>query len=1152
MHFTRLRVSGFKSFVDPVELLIEPGITGIVGPNGCGKSNVVEALRWVMGETSAKSLRGDGMDDVIFGGTTSRPPRNVAEVVLHLDNFDRKAPAIFNDADELEISRRIERDAGSTYRVNGREVRARDVQLLFADLATGAHSTALVSQGRITAMIGAKPAERRVLLEEAAGIRGLHSRRHEAELRLRAADANLERLDDVVAALAGQYQGLQRQARQAARYRRLSEQIRRFESILLHHLWTAATENLDAARSRLAEIGATVVTRSTESASAATLQADAAAVLPALRRAEAEAAAALQHLQLAHRELDAEAERVTAAGEQSAQRLQQIAGDIEREKALEADATAALERLEKERDSLAAAQSDEAQLREAAAAELAQAAGAVEEREAALHAVTSRIAEVQARRDALDRRIEEIAGRIGRLDNRRQELETEHAARAERLADERELSAAAAAVEEAESAADKARETLESAEAMRTAAESEESATRSKAHEAEARRGGLAAELEALGKLLDRAAADAYPPVIDDVSVEAGFEAALGTALGDDLEAAVDPAAPVRWGTMPALEAPPLPEAVPPLARFVRAPAQLARRLATIGVVESAADGARLAASLLPGQRLVTRDGGLWRWDGFVVTAGAATAAATRLAQRNRLEEIRAELRAATAEAEKAGQLAESAAAARTEAAQGEREARDRVRETIARVGTAREAHARLVNARATAESQLTAVTEALRVAGAEREEAETELTATRASLDELEDPGVPQEEIGKLRLELAELRAHEAERRSAHDRLTSEAARRSERLLSLESEIESWRQRASGAAARLTDLASRRDETEAEQARLAARPGEIAEQRRVLLDRIAEAQARRNEAADRLAAGETAQAEADRTLRAAEAALAQCREDKVRAETLVEQAARECEAAEARIREKLDVVPDGVLEAAGVESADAVPDHESAGARVERLLRERDAMGPVNLRAEREAAQLKEQIDTLQTERDDLVAAIARLRQGIGALNREGRERLMAAFADVNRHFEELFARLFGGGSAHLALTEADDPLEAGLEIMASPPGKKLTTMSLLSGGEQALTAVALLFAVFLTNPAPICVLDEVDAPLDDSNVDRFCSLLDELAHAGDTRFLLITHHRMTMARMDRLFGVTMGEPGVSQLVSVDLRRAAELRESA
>ena len=407
-------------------------------------------------------------------------------------------------------------------------------------------------------------------------------------------------------------------------------------------------------------------------------------------------------------------------------------------------------------------------------------------------------------------------------------------------------------------------------------------------------------------------------------------------------------------------------------------------------------------------------------------------------------------------------------------------------------------------------------------------------------------------EAVTALRTELAELRAQQAEQRSAHDGLVAESERRGERLLAIETEATSWRHRAAGAAERLADLVERRSTAEEEQLRLAARPDELDDQRASLMDQIAETEAKRNEAADRLATAETGQMEVDRALKAAEAALAEVREQQVRAEAQVERAERDRQAVVERVREKLAIAPENILVAAEIEEGETIPAADAAAARLERLTHERDGMGPVNLRAETEAAELQEQITTMQTERDDLLAAIARLRQGIGALNREGRERLMAAFAQVNEHFQELFARLFGGGSAHLTLTEEEDPLEAGLEIMASPPGKKLTSISLLSGGEQALTAVSLLFAVFLTNPAPICVLDEVDAPLDDSNVDRFCSLLNHLAHSGATRFLVVTHHRMSMARMDRLFGVTMGEPGVSQLVSVDLARAEEMRESA
>ena len=1152
MHFTKLRVSGFKSFVDPIELLIEPGMTGVVGPNGCGKSNVVEALRWVMGETSAKNMRGGGMEDVIFGGTTTRPARNIAEVVLYIDNSDRKAPAMFNDADELEISRRIERDSGSNYRINGKDVRARDVQLLFADMATGAHSTAMVSQGRVSAMINAKPKDRRSLLEEAAGIKGLHSRRHEAELRLRAAETNLERLEDVIGALEGQHQGLNRQARQAGRYRRLSEQIRKFDAILLHHAWADAIKAVEETGARLDEARAEVATRTEAAARLATTQADSQSALPGLRQAEVEAAAALQHLQLARRELDSEAERVANAQAGLQQQLVQIIGDIEREKTLESDASEALTRLETEREQLSAAQADESADREEAAEALAGANEQVEEREALLQELTRRFAETEARRDSLTARVSELTERVTRLTARESELEAERTERAGMLGADEAMTAAAAAMEEMEAAAEEARATQEATETMRAVAEDAENTARAAAQDAQSALARLKAEEQALAELLEPAEGDLFPPVIDSVTVDAGYETALGAALGEDLNAPTDSSAPVHWHRLPPLDSSDLPEGAPALAGFVKAPDELARRLSAIGVVEDATAGARLAPSLKAGQRIVSRDGGLWRWDGYTISAGAPTAAATRLAQRNRLAEIRATRREAEAKAEAAEEAANAAREARSEAATREREAREAVRNGFARLNAAREEHTRLTNARVAQESRLTALIDSLETTSADRELAQAGLVEAEGELSELDDGPAARETVATMRTELVELRAGQAERRSAHDRLVADSERRGERLLAIETEADGWRRRASGAAERLANLVERRGVAEEERERLAARPDEMEGQRALLMDQISEAEAKRGEAADHLATAEAGQMEADQQLKAAEAALAVAREQQVRTEGQVEQAERERQTVAERVREKLAISPENILETAEIGDDETIPAADAAAARLDRLTHERDGMGPVNLRAETEAEELHEQITGMQTEREDLLAAIARLRQGIGALNREGRERLMAAFAQVNEHFQELFTKLFGGGRAHLTLTEEDDPLEAGLEIMASPPGKKLTSMSLLSGGEQALTAVSLLFAVFLTNPAPICVLDEVDAPLDDSNVDRFCSLLSELSHSGATRFLMVTHHRMSMARMDRLFGVTMGEPGVSQLVSVDLARAVALRESA
>ncbi|MBX6323070.1 MAG: chromosome partitioning protein ParA, partial [Rhodospirillaceae bacterium] len=384
---------------------------------------------------------------------------------------------------------------------------------------------------------------------------------------------------------------------------------------------------------------------------------------------------------------------------------------------------------------------------------------------------------------------------------------------------------------------------------------------------------------------------------------------------------------------------------------------------------------------------------------------------------------------------------------------------------------------------------------------------------------------------------------------RSAEERVVREAESRRARLAAMAEERRSWAERRRGAERQLEALAERQAAARTELEALEARPQDLERKRVELAAQIESAEAARRAAADRLAEAETRLAEADRALKTAEAALHETRENRIRAEAELAQARLGVEALGERVRDHLGCAPEEALGLAQVDPSTELPRREEIEARLQRLLRERDAIGPVNLRAEAEAAEVDEQVRGMKAEREDLVAAIARLRQGIASLNREGRERLLAAFELVNRHFGALFTRLFGGGHAHLKLTEAEDPLDAGLEIMASPPGKRLQVLSLLSGGEQALTAIALLFAVFLTHPAPICVLDEVDAPLDDANVDRFCSLVEELSRTTQTRFLVITHHRMTMARMDRLFGVTMAERGVSQLVSVDLQKAVELR---
>ena len=1153
MHFTKLRVSGFKSFVDPTEVPIESGMTGVVGPNGCGKSNVVEALRWVMGETSAKQMRGGEMDDVIFGGTASRPARNIAEVILHLDNADRTAPAQFNDTEELEVSRRIERGSGSTYRINGREVRARDVQLLFADLATGAHSTAMVSQGRVGALIGAKPTERRGLLEEAAGIKGLHSRRHEAELRLRAAETNLERLEEVIGALQGQYQGLQRQARQATRYRKISDQLRQLDAILLHQQWRAATGAREEAVVLLKQADSEVTAHTGAAGAAATRQGELAAALPELRDREAAAAAELQRLTLARRELDSEESRVQESIDETKRELGQIAADTEREAALDTDAKEALARLADEKARIETERQDEEATRQEATDAFEQARGELTERENALTALTERLAMAEARRTTLTRQHDEVQQRLARLRNRSDEIGAEREKITAEMQQQAALQIAEKEVQDAEAAVESARRDLDAADDARTTATQAETAGRAAAQSAESGQAKLAAEIAALEAVLETGSADLFPPLMDALEVEPGYEKALAAALGEDLTAPIDTAAEVHWADLPPMSAAPdFPVAATPLSRFVKAPPVLARRLAATGVIEESSIAPDQRDRLAPGQRLVSKDGALWRWDGFTIRSGAPTAAAKRLQQRNRLAELREQLQSAAAGVAAAQENADSLKAAVARATEAEWAARTALESSFGKLNAAREKLAESSSKIANSQSRASALSDSAAEILTDVSEAEEALSNIDSDLAAMEDTDTARAEIDGLRATVTEWRSTVADRQSAHNQLHQQAAERDRRLAAIEQESGSWQDRASGAEARIANLSERRTTAAERQTQLTERPEQIEEQRKRLFDAIATAETGRQSAADALAAGETALAEADKSLRDANVVLAESRESRIRCEARVEQAEAECNNVASRVAEKLNCKPDEALKSADIESEDGLPEPNEVEDKIERLTRQRDAMGPVNLRAETELAELEEQINSMRTEREDLLAAIARLRRGISSLNREGRERLLAAFETVNGHFEELFERLFGGGRAYLTLTEADDPLEAGLEIMASPPGKKTQIMSLLSGGEQALTAIALLFAVFLTNPAPICVLDEVDAPLDDANVDRFCTLLDEIAHSGITRFLCVTHHRMTMARMDRLFGVTMGERGVSQLVSVDLRRAEQLRDSA
>ncbi len=1147
MKLTRLRLHGFKSFVEPTDFMIEPGLTGVVGPNGCGKSNLVEALRWAMGETSHKSLRAADMDAVIFAGSGNRPARNHAEVVMTIDNADRSAPAAVNDGQVLEISRRIERESGSAYRINGRDVRARDVQILFADAATGARSPALVHQGKIGEIIQAKPEQRRRVLEDAAGVAGLHARRHEAELRLKAAEANLTRVEDVVGQLAGQIDGLKKQARQAIRFREVAAKVRKAEATLFHLRWLEANSDVgEAARNHDLNVRE-MAERTREQAEAARIQAIRAAELPALRDNEARAAAGLQRLTHAREQLDREEMRARERVAELDRRQTQFAADIARERQQTSDAEIALQRLDTE----------DAELKEEIRSRVEKRSGLderVSEAEATLAAserlfgeLTTALADLTAKRTQLEAGVRTHRERLARLD---QEIASVHAEE-QKLGEETgalgDIAALAGALATAQETLAASEAAAQASEAGHLAARQRLESSRAPLAEAEKRVQRLETEARTISKLVGETK-NLWPPIIDGVTVAKGYEKALGAALGDDLDAPIDPSAPMRWSnTGSRIDDPALPAGVEALATQVLAPPELARRLAQIGVVPRER-GAALVSQLKTGQRLVSLEGDVWRWDGFVAAAHAPTGAARRLAERARLVDIEHELEQARADAAARRQALEAAETELKLASGVESAARDAWRAAQREADAARERHAtteREINRHAARKS---ALTEAHSRLAADRSEAEAAHESAAAALAELPPTLEAETRLTAVRTDIEGHRRFAAQVRAEAQALAREAEIADRRLQAILAERTEWQNRQHSAASQLATIEARITEVTAERADLDQAPALFAEKRRALINEIEAAESGRRVAADALAAAESAMAETDRAAKASLEALSSAREACARAEERMQGTRRRLADIEREIHDMLEVEPSAVAALAEIEPGAELPPLAEIEENLEKLRRDRDRLGAVNLRAEEELREVEAQHTALTTERDDLVEAIKRLRQGIQSLNREARERLLTSFETVNEHFKRLFSELFGGGEAALHLIESDDPLEAGLEIIAKPPGKKPQTLSLLSGGEQALTALALIFAVFLTNPSPICVLDEVDAPLDDHNVERFCNLLHEMTSSTETRFIIITHNPITMARMNRLFGVTMAERGVSQLVSVGLDDAVKI----
>ncbi|MGY6552147.1 MAG: chromosome segregation SMC family protein [Erythrobacter sp.] len=1137
MEISRLKLSGFKSFVEPAELRIEAGLTGVVGPNGCGKSNLLEAIRWVMGETSAKSLRSGGMEDVIFAGTSTRPPRDFAEVVLHAKD---------GAGDELVVTRRIERGAGSAYRVNGRDVRAKDVALTFADAATGAHSPALVSQGKIAQVIAAKPAERRAMLEEAAGIAGLHVRRRDAESKLRGAEANLARLEDLMAGLDSQMASLKRQAKQAERYTALTAQIQSAEARLVFARWREAAAAAKQARAAAQEAEAAVseahsAVEAAQAEQAATAQALAAARDELADRRD-DASAHGHRMAALSEKLEAAQTRLADLARQQS-RLEDDRKDADR---LTRDAVAALARLAQDLAASRTALSEAEAARPALLARSEDAERASRGAELALAKATADQAGVEAEWRVAEAAVDQARLRLDRLareGERIERLRGEMAASKDAQAD---VAAARAAVEQAGrelAALRSAQEADQTRKALLQTARDEAAAmlatTRAELAGVEREHSALCRDREARTKR--EAGRRGLPAALDKVRVAPGYERALAAVLGRDGKAPLGAPDAPQDGRFWTGASPRTPVAGSLLEKLADCPPQLAARLALVHLAEE--DDQR---SLGPGEWLVTRAGHLRRWDGFIAR-GEGAAEAAQLEAANRLTELAAALpalraAASDAEAEDAKVRAElstlqAALIAQERSIAGAIEAE---RQALRAQDAAEAARERLAARAAELAASADDLGEQMQTARSDLAEAE----AQRAAL--------PQRDAGRAALEAAKTRNETARQGlqaalaglAAHDQALAVTR---ERLAAQQSDHSSWQARSSEATRRMADAARRLGEIEEERAVYAAKPA-------ALMAEIEAGEESRTRLARELAATDAAMRAAEVQERTAASALAAATETLAQAREKRATLAARAENEELRRTEmsrisgeRFQCPPPLLPEKFAFAEAD-ITEAASESAELERLTAARERIGPVNLVAADDLARIEDELGSKTSEQAELAEAIARLRGSIGSLNREGRERLRAAFEEVDGHFRVLFTRLFEGGQAHLALVDSDDPLEAGLEIYAQPPGKRLQSLSLLSGGEQALTATALIFALFLTNPAPICVLDEVDAPLDDANVERFCDLLDSMVKTTATRYLIVTHNAVTMSRMHRLFGVTMAEKGVSRLVSVDLGEAALL----
>ena len=856
MKFKKLDLIGFKSFVEKTSIIIEKGLTGIVGPNGCGKSNIVEAIRWCMGETSAKSMRGSGMEDVIFSGTANKTSKNIAEVSLALDNSDKDGPIQFKELDTINVKRRIEKDKGSKYFINDKEMRARDIQTLFADLSTGAHSPSMISQGRIGALVTAKPTDRRAILEEAAGISGIHVRRHESELRLNSAENNLKKADELRRQQEKQLENLKKQAIEASKYRLISEDIKKVEAGLYYIKLMEIEKEIKSTKEITDKSDVKINSIKIEIDHKNNLVEESYQKLKPLRDKNVEMLSKLQRLNLEFQNLEDEEKRIKTDKDRLSKSQDTVQQDTEREKNIIFESQSNEKRLDEEKNVLIDTENKYYDFEKKTENDLQIATKELKKEQDILEEITKNLTLNSQEKNF-----------INYLNNINQNLEN-------------------AKIQLDNNENYKARDTINNA-------------------------------------------------------------------------------------------------------------------------------------------ILSIKD------------------------ETNRLKSITAENKI----------------------------------------------------------NQITELTNKIKFA---------------------------QEKY--------------ASALSKHQSIKTETIKRQERIKNIDTEIQNWKNLKFNSEKMSKELHARIDKIKSELENISKLPEAIAVKKGQLIQNISDTESKKQELSDGLISAEEKYQKMNKELKAFEHKMMIARENKARSGATLEGLQNRKKDLVNDLKNNLNIDEKNLLDSSNLDNTENLPNVIEQEDKLDAKKNERDRLGSVNLRADEETEQYKVTINKMEKDREDLISAISKLRGSINELNQKGRERLLDAFEKVNRKFNDVYTKLFNGGTAKLEFVESDDPLDAGLELLVSPPGKRLQSITLLSGGEQALTALSLVFAVFLTNPAPICILDEVDAPLDDANVTRFCSLLSELIKITETRFIIITHHALTMSKMNRLYGVTMPEKGISQLVSVDLEKAEEL----